>query len=81
MAKDTIDKIPKGTIKLLDQEAFDAAVKRVLIQKVALEIEQIFLREDMTIGDFAAVFALFMGRADRVFEKTKIKTIKEKNDL
>lgn len=74
-------KIPKGTVKLLDQEMFDAAVKRAQIQKVALEIEEIFLREDMTIGDFSAVFALFMRRSDNVFEKMKLKTIKENYGL
>ena len=71
------DKIPKGTIKLLDEEAFNAAAKRALIQRVTLEIEAILLREDMTIGDFSTIFAMFMKRADSVFEKTKLKTIKE----
>ena len=75
------DKIPTATTKLLDEEARLAAEKRALISKVTLEIEQILLREDLTVGDLLEIFALFTGRANSVFEKIKIKTIKENYEI
>ena len=71
------DKIPTATPKLLDEEMRLAAEKRALISRVTLEIEKILLREDMTVGDLLEIFGLFTSRANSVFEKTKIKTIKE----
>ena len=69
-------KIP--TPKLLDEEARTAVEHRALMSRITLEIEEILLREDMTIGDLLEIFGLFTNRANSVFEKTKIKTIKEK---
>jgi len=71
------DKIPIVTPKLLDEEARLAAEKRVLISRITLEIEQIFLREDMNVGDLLEIFGLFTGRANEVFSQIKIKKIKE----
>lgn len=75
------DKIPTATTKLLDEEARLVAEKRVLISKVTLEIEQILLREDLTVGDLLEIFGLFAGRANSIFEKIKIKTIKENYEI
>ena len=75
------DKIPTATTKLLDEEARLAAEKRALISKVTLEIEQILLREDLTVGDLLEIFGLFAGRANSIFEKIKIKTIKENYEI
>ena len=71
------DKIPIVTPKLLDEEARLAAEKRVLISRITLEIEQIFLREDINVGDLLEIFGLFTGRANEVFSQIKIKKIKE----
>mgnify|MGYP001592370604 FL=1 len=75
------DKIPTATTKLLDEEARLAAEKRALISKVTLEIEQILLREDLTVGDLLEIFGLFAGRTNSIFEKIKIKTIKENYEI
>ena len=66
------------TPKLLDEEAKIEAERRARISRITLEIEQILLREDMTVGDLLEIFGLFTNRANSVFEKIKIKTIKEK---
>jgi len=68
---------PSATPKLLDEEARLNKEKRELISRVTLEIEQILLREDMTVGDLLEIFGLFTSRANSVFEKIKIKKIKE----
>ena len=72
------DTINIPTPKLLDEEARLAAERRALISRATLEIEAILLREDMTVGDLLEIFGLFTGRANSVFEKIKIKEIKEK---
>lgn len=69
--------IPTATSQLLDDEARRAVEKRALISRVTLEIEAVLLREDMDVGDLLEVFGLFTARANEVFAKTKIKTIKE----
>lgn len=66
-----------ATPKLLDEEKRLAQIQRQKISRVTLEIEKILLKEDMTVGDLLEIFGLFTGRANSVFEKTKIKTIKE----
>ena len=66
------------TPRLLDEEAKLEAERRARISQATLEIEQILLREDMTVGDLLEIIGLFTSRANSVFEKTKIKTIKEK---
>jgi len=73
-----IDTTNIPTPKLLDEEAKLEAERRVWVSRIALEIEEILLREDMTMGDLLEVFGLFTSRANSVFERTKIKTIKEK---
>lgn len=70
-------KIPDATTKLLDEEARLAKEQREKISRVTLEFEQILLREEMTVGDLLEIFGLFTGRANDIFSKTKIKTIKE----
>ena len=73
-----IDTTNIPTPKLLDEEAKLEAERRVWVSRIALEIEEILLREDMTMGDLLEVFGLFTSRANSVFERIKIKTIKEK---
>ena len=70
-------KIPEGTIRLLDEEKRLHAEHLDKISRVTLEVEQILLREEMTIGDLLEIFGLFTGRANSLFERIKIKTIKE----
>ncbi len=65
------------TPELLDEEARQVAEHRALISRTTLEIEDILLRENMTLGDLLEIFGLFTSRANSLFEKTKIKTIKE----
>lgn len=65
------------TAKLMDEEVKTEADKRATISKVTLEIEQILLRENMTMGDFLEIVGLFTNRANRVFS---LKTIKEINE-
>ena len=76
-----IDTTNIPTPKLLDEEAKLEAERRVWVSRIALEIEEILLREDMTMGDLLEVFGLFTSRANSVFERTKIKTIKEKYEI
>ena len=66
------------TPKLLDEEIKLEAERRARVSRIAYEIEKMLLREDMTMGDLLEVFGLFTSRANSVFERTKIKTIKEK---
>ena len=70
-------KIPIGTTALLEAELTAANKKRALIKSVILEIEAIFLREDMDMGDLMEVFGVFTERANKVFSKIKIKKIKD----
>lgn len=65
------------TAKLMDEEVKTEADKRATISKLTLEIEQILLRENMTMGDFLEIVGLFTNRANRVFS---LKTIKEINE-
>ncbi|MEX2053936.1 MAG: hypothetical protein WD883_00050 [Candidatus Colwellbacteria bacterium] len=73
------DPVSLPTPKLLDEEARLASEKRALISKVTLEVEAVFLREDMDMGDLLEVFGLLTNRANEVFSLIKIKTIKEKH--
>lgn len=66
------------TPKLLDDEAKNAAEHRALLGKVALEIEGILIRENLNVGDFLEIVGLFTGRANSIFEKTKMSDIKKK---
>lgn len=65
------------TPKLLDEEKKMAQEKRDQISRVTLEIESIFLRENMTVGDLLEIFGLFTGRANRMFENITIKQTKD----
>ena len=75
-----ISEIPAGTIKLLDDEASVAQAHRDKISRATLEIEQILLREDLTVGDLLEIFGLFTDRANKVFAGITIKKIKDKYD-
>ena len=66
-----------ATQKLLDEEARLAQEQREKISRVTIEIENILLREEMTVGDLLETFSLFTTRANRVFENITIKKIKE----
>ena len=74
------DKIPTATSKLLDEEARLAAERRALISRVTLEIEQILLRENFTMGELGEVMDMFNARAHSVFSQTKLKDIKQSYD-
>ena len=66
------------TPKLLDEEARLEKEHRKKMSRATLEIEQILLRENLTMGDFLEIVELFTSRANSVFSKIKIKEIKEK---
>lgn len=72
--------IPPATEKLLNEEARIENERRDTISKVTHELEEIFLREDMTMGDILEVMNLFNFRASKVFSQTKIKYVKEQYD-
>lgn len=71
------DAIEVPTPKLLDEEARIAQEKRALISKVTLEIDNILIREDLTVGDLLEIFNLFVGRANKMFENITIKQTKD----
>lgn len=62
---------------MLDTEAQMAAEHREKIAKATVEIEEIMLENDFTMGDLLEIFGLYTERANRVFADTKLKTIKE----
>lgn len=64
--------------KLLDHEVETANEKQATLSRVTLEIENILLRENMTMGDFLEIVSLFTHRANQVFSLSTIKSIKEK---
>lgn len=71
------NKIPEGTVKILDEEAKKAQEQREKISRVTLEIEAILLREEMTVGDLLEVFGILTSRTNKVLENIKIKQIKK----
>ena len=71
------NKIPTATPKLLDAEKRIEMERVAKISRVTKEIEDILLREEMTVGDLLEIFGLFTSRANSVFENIKIKKIKE----
>lgn len=71
---------PVATAKLLDEEKRIEEERRARISRVTLEIEDILLREDFTMGELAEVLDLFNSRAHAVFSRTKIRTVKETYD-
>lgn len=68
------------TDKLLDEEAKIAAERRALLSKITLEVEAIFLREDLTMQELSEVLDLFNARAHSVFSRMKLSAIKETYD-
>ena len=74
------DKIPDGTVELLDLGAKEAMRRQTLLAGIAKEIEKIFLREDLTMGELTEVMDLFNARAQAIFSRTKIKDIKKQYD-
>lgn len=65
------------TAALLDEEARQQKEHHDKISRVTLELEKIFLREQLTMGDVMEIQDLFNSRANRVFSETKISHIKE----
>ncbi|KKT20024.1 MAG: hypothetical protein UW02_C0002G0016 [Candidatus Nomurabacteria bacterium GW2011_GWB1_43_7] len=65
------------TPRLLDEEARLAQERRDKISRITLEIEQILLREDLTMGELGEVMDMFNARAHAVFSQTKLKIIKQ----
>lgn len=68
------------TPKLLDDEAKTAAEHRALLGRVTMEIEDILLKENLSVGDFLEIVGLFTARANSVFEKIKLSEVKKKYD-
>lgn len=68
------------TARLFDEEARQTQEHRDLISRLTLEIEQILLREDLTMGDLGEILDMFNARAHSVFSKTKIKDVKNSYD-
>lgn len=66
-----------STQELMDKERENMLKRRGVISKIALKIEEIFLSEDLTMGELSEVMDLFNARAHSVFSKMKLKTIKE----
>jgi len=66
-----------ATEKLMDEEVRQEAEHRAKIGKVTLEVEAIFLREGLTMGDFLEILGMFTSRANSVFEKTRMLEIKQ----
>jgi len=62
---------------LLDEEAKIAMEKRALISRITLEVDEILLRENFTMGDWAEIADLINARSIKYFSQIKIKTIKE----
>lgn len=61
----------------MDEEARQIAEQRAKISRVTLAVEEIFLKEDLTMGELGEVMDMFNARAHAVFSKSKVKTIKE----
>lgn len=68
------------TDQLLDNEAANIAARRATIAAVTLEVEAIFLREELTMGELSEVLDLFNARAHSVFTNTKLSVIKDTYD-
>lgn len=65
------------TEKLMDNEVKTETDKRAQLSRVAIEMENILIREDMNMGDLANIMDLFNARAHAVFSLTKIKDMKQ----
>lgn len=69
--------IPEITPKLLDLELTEANKRRALLRKISLEIENILLRESVTMGELGEIMDLFNARAHSVFSKAKVEEVKK----
>lgn len=65
------------TEKLMDNEVKTETDKRAQLSRVAIEMENILIREEMNMGDLANIMDLFNARAHAVFSLTKIKDMKQ----
>lgn len=75
------DAIEVPTPKLLDEETRIAQEKRARISLVALEIDNILIREDLTVGDLLEIFNLFTSRINNVVSAIKVQEIKNRFDI
>jgi len=66
--------------KLADEQARIEAARKEQVSRVALEIEKILVRENMTMNDFGEIVSVFNTRAQTVFAEMKINNIKEQYD-
>lgn len=64
------------TVALMDNEIESIREHQQRIGALALEIEAILLREDISMGDLSEILDLFNSRAHAVFSRTKIKDVK-----
>jgi len=62
---------------LADEERRQIKEHQFLISRITKEIEEILIRENLTMGDLLEVFGLFTERANRVFAKKSISEIKK----
>lgn len=70
--------VPPASEKLADIEKENERTRREKISRIALEIEKIFIANNLTMGDLTEVMDLFNSRAQAVFSSTKLLTVKEK---
>jgi hypothetical protein len=75
MAKETGETLK--TKELMDIERQMLLEHQAKIGKISLEIEKIFLENNLTMGDLSEVMDLFNARAQSVFSKTYLRNIKE----
>lgn len=73
------DNTPK-TKELLEEERRQEMERRKRISTAALQVEQIFLKEQMTMGEVLEVFSLLTERANQVLSLTPLQKIKDDFD-
>ena len=69
--------VDNATANLMDEELKQVTEKQLQLGRVAHEIEDIVLRENLTMQELAQVFDLFNARVHSVISKMKVKDIKE----
>jgi hypothetical protein len=77
---DTSKTIPVGSTTLLDEEVALAKAHREKISRITLAIEEMFLKEELTMGDLLEIFGMFTARANKVFESITLNKIKDDYD-
>lgn len=65
------------SFKLMGAEHATEEQRRSRLGAIAQEVEKIFLRESLTMGELSEVLDLFNARAHAVFSDMSIKSIKE----